>query len=101
LRDPRAASAIAEVLARPGMSGWARPGAAAATPSGGFCSSPETARCLRELNLARTLYACGDSDDVAKRILLSYAADGRGIFALHARTVLGSVYAPPFGGPGG
>ena len=89
LRDPRAASAIAEVLAKPGMSGWARPGDAAVTPSGGFGSSPENGRCLRELHLARALYACGDHEGVAKKIFEAYAADGRGIFALHANNVLG------------
>ena len=89
LRDPRAAPALAEVLAKPGVSGWARPGAAAATPSGGFGSSPENGRCLRELHLARALWACGDHEGVARKIFEAYAADGRGVFALHARTVLG------------
>ena len=89
LRDPRTAPALAAALAKPGISGWARPGAAAVTPSGGFGSSPENGRCLRELNLARALYACGDHEGVAKNILESYAADGRGVFALHARAVLG------------
>ena len=89
LRDPRAAPAIAEALAKPGMAGWARPGMAAVTPSGGFGSSPENGRCLRELHLARALYACGDHEGVAKKILEDYAADLRGVFALHARAVLG------------
>ena len=89
LRDPRAAPALAEVLAKPGVSGWARPGATAATPSGGFGSSPENGRCLRELHLARALWACGDHEGVARKIFEAYAADGRGVFALHARAVLG------------
>ena len=89
LRDPRAAPALAAALAKPGVSGWARPGAAAVTPAGGFGSSPENGRCLRELHLVRALYACGDHEDVAKKILETYAADGRGVFALHARAVLG------------
>jgi hypothetical protein len=76
-------------LAKSGVSGWARPGMAAVTPSGGFGSSPENGRSLRELNLARALYACGDHEGVAKKILETYAADGRGVFALHARAVLG------------
>ena len=88
LRDPRAAPALAAALAEPGISGWARPGATAVTPSGGFGSSPENGRCLRELHLARALYACGDHEGVAKKILETYAADGRGVFALHARTIL-------------
>ena len=89
LREPRAAPAIAEVLAKPGVSGWARTGAAAVTPSGGFGSSNENRRCLRELHLARALYACGDHEGVARKIFEAYAADGRGVFALRARTVLG------------
>ena len=88
LGDPRAAPALAAALAKPGVSGWARPGAAAVTPSGGFGSSPENGRCLRELNLARALYACGDHEGVARKILEAYAADLRGVFALHARAVL-------------
>ena len=91
LRDPRAAPALAEVLAKPGVSGWARPGAAAVTPSGGFGSSPENGRCLRELHLARALWACGDHEGVARKIFEAYAADGRGIFALHARTLLARI----------
>ena len=89
LRDPRAAPTLAAVLAKPDLSGWARPGNAAVTPSGGFGSSPENGRCLRELHLARALHACGDHEDVARKILESYAADLRGVFALHARAVLG------------
>ena len=89
LRDPRAAPTLAAALAKPGISGWARPGMAAVTPSGGFGSSPENGRCLRELNLARALYACGDHEGVAQKILEDYAADLRGVFALHARTILG------------
>ena len=88
LGDPRAAPAIAVALSKPGVSGWARPGASAVTPSGGFGSSPENGRCLRELNLARALYACGDHEGVARKILEAYAADLRGVFALHARAVL-------------
>ena len=90
LCDSRAAPALAAALAKPGISGWARPGAAAVTPSGGFGSSPENGRCLRELHLARALWACGDHEGVAKKILETYAADGRGVFALHAHAVLGS-----------
>ncbi len=89
LRDSRAAPALASALAKPGMSGWARPGDSAVTPSGGFGSSPENGRCLRELHLARALYACGDHEGMAKKIFEAYAADGRGVFALHARAVLG------------
>ncbi|MGN0852995.1 MAG: FAD-dependent oxidoreductase [Kiritimatiellia bacterium] len=88
LGDGRAAPALEEVLAKPGLGGWARPGETAIVPAGGFCSSPESARCLREINLARALLACGDPHGVARRVLESYARDGRGVFALHARKVL-------------
>ena len=88
MADPAFAPALAAALKKDGMHGWARPGAAAATPAGGFCSSPESGRCVRELNLARALLACGDCDGLARKTLEAYAQDGRGVFALHARELL-------------
>ncbi len=87
--SPELAPALAAALRKEGIGGWARPGAAAVMPAGGFCASPESGRCLRELNLARALLACGDSDGLARRTLEDYARDGRRVFALHARAVLG------------
>ena len=90
LGDVRAAPALEEVLSKHEIGGWARPGDTAIVPAGGFCSSPESGRCLRELNLARALWACGDPHGVARKVLEAYAQDGRGVFALHARKILGS-----------
>ena len=86
--DSALAPALAAALRKDGVGGWSRKGTAAGTPAGGFCSSPESGRCLRELNLARALLACGDKEGLARQTLEAYAADGRGVFALHARAVL-------------
>lgn len=86
--DPALAPVLAEALRKEGIGGWSRKGLEAASPSGGFCASPESGRCLRELNLARALLACGDKDGLARRTLEAYAADGRGVFALNARAIL-------------
>ena len=88
MADPALAPALAAALAKDGIGGWARPGNDAATPAGGFCASPESGRCLRELNLARALLACGDKEGLARRTLEAYAQDGRGVFALNAREIL-------------
>ena len=86
--DPALAPALAAALQKDGVGGWSRKGAAAVTPAGGFGSSPETGRCLRELNLARALLACGDHEGLARKTLEKYAADGRGVFAQNARAIL-------------
>ncbi|MFW6162267.1 MAG: FAD-dependent oxidoreductase, partial [Planctomycetota bacterium] len=91
LGDPRAAKPLADLLARPGMSGHAietvgeaidkeRPPLGNATRLGSF----------REIVLARALYRCGDHDGLARRILQSYTKDLRGHFARHAAAVLRS-----------
>ncbi|MGN0846384.1 MAG: FAD-dependent oxidoreductase [Kiritimatiellia bacterium] len=89
--NPVLAPALATALKKDGIGGWARPGATAVTPAGGFCSSPEFGRCLRELNLARALLACGDSNGLARKTFEAYAADARGVLALHARACLDAV----------
>ena len=43
---------------------------------------------LREINLARALYRCGDKDGLARKILTQYTHDLRGHFASHAHAVL-------------
>ena len=55
---------------------------------GGFGGNPEFARCLRELNVARALVACGDYEGLGRKTFEDYAEDGRGVLALHARAVL-------------
>ena len=44
---------------------------------------------LRELILARALYNCGDVNGLGQKILETYANDLRGVYAIHARKVLG------------
>ena len=88
MADPALAPALAAALRRNGLGGWARKGRASVTPAGGFGASPEFGRCLRELNLTRALLACGDYEGLARKTLEDYAADGRGVLALHARTLL-------------
>ena len=79
LADPAAAPVLAEVLARPGMSGHAQ-----------TTLAPPTDRTapLREIVLARALYRCGDHRGIGEKLLRRFAADLRGVLARHARAVL-------------
>ena len=70
------------------MGGHVRKGEQAIVPMGGFGGNPEFARCLRELNVARALVACGDYEGLGRKTFEDYAEDGRGVLALHARAVL-------------
>ena len=88
LPSPEFASNLAEVLGRPGMSGYSKHGMAAATPRGGFGTQEDECQVMRELHLARALWLCGDKDGLAKGILEAYAGDPRSVFAAHARAVL-------------
>jgi len=83
LRDPRAAQPLAELLGKPGMSGYA-----AATLADIDRRRNQRSESLRELMLARALYRCGDDHDLGRRILEAYAQDLRGPYARHARAVL-------------
>lgn len=88
LRNPAAAPVLAEVLAKPGMSGHAvtrMPGADAGK-SGETIENRNAA--LREIYLARALFRCGDKDGFGRKILEEYARDLRGPFARHAAAVL-------------
>lgn len=88
LGDPRAARPLAEALARPGVGGWARRTPKELSPLGGYGVGPEMDRCLRELALARALFACGDYQGLGRRTLEAYAKDPRGTLAEHANAVL-------------
>ncbi|MCA9080460.1 MAG: FAD-dependent oxidoreductase [Planctomycetaceae bacterium] len=85
IRDPAAAPALAALLQKEGMTGYAVQDVAteAETSSNEYRSQP-----LRELILARALYRCGDHDGLARKILNDYASDLRGLFAQHAKAVL-------------
>jgi hypothetical protein len=90
LRHPDLAEAIAELLRKPGMTGHAHLDTASvirtADPSPVETESRNVS--LRELYLARGLFACGDPTNLGRTILESYAKDLRGHFARHAQAVL-------------
>jgi len=91
LGDPRAAKPLADLLAKPNMTGWATTtvdeSMTKALPGGSTSNKPRN-DSLRELVLARALYRCGDSGGAGKKILETYAKDLRGHYARHAQAVL-------------
>lgn len=90
LGDPRAARPLAELLRKPGMSGYATPTLEEAKrrllPSS--TDNKQRNESLRELVLARALYRCGDHEGVGERILQAYVQDLRGHYSRHAQAVL-------------
>ncbi|HOX38574.1 MAG TPA: FAD-dependent oxidoreductase [Candidatus Brocadiia bacterium] len=88
LGDPRAAQSLAELLGKPGMTGYASGDIAKELSS--IPANPNEARdrALRELTLARALYRCGDWEGVGERILKEYARDLSGLHSRHAAAVL-------------
>ena len=88
--DKRAASALAQLLQLPGMSGHAHSGLKDAlrdlTPNPNE-NAPRN-RSLCELHLARALYRCGDSGGLGRKILEAYAVDLRSAYARHAGAIL-------------
>ncbi len=90
-RRQEAARVLADVLARPEMTGYATTTVAEAKekalPGGRTATTPRN-HSLRELVLARALYRLGDREGVGERILRTYAKDLRGHYARHARAVL-------------
>lgn len=86
LADSRAAKPLADVLAKPGMSGYAITALDQVAKK-----VDKRSQSLRELMLARALFRCGDSDGVGHKILETYASDLRGPYARHARAVLDSA----------
>ncbi|HPO15209.1 MAG TPA: FAD-dependent oxidoreductase [Candidatus Hydrogenedentes bacterium] len=89
LGDKEAAPALAALLKKPGMQGYACKDIPAVKKAA-LQSNPNQERdqSLRELFLARALYRCGDYEGLGKRILEEYAQDLRGHLARHARLVL-------------
>ena len=87
----QAAGALADVLARPGMTGHATTTLQETHQKaavGGRTATRPRNQSLRELLLARALYRLGDHEGVGERILRTYARDLRGHYARHARAVL-------------
>jgi hypothetical protein len=91
--DSSAASAIAEVLKKPGVSGYTHQDLATARkwdkadPKG---STAEQSRrdSLIEIGYARALYRLGDANGLGKKILEDYSTDMRGYFNRHANEIL-------------
>jgi hypothetical protein len=96
LGDPAAARPLAELLAKPGMSGHAilsvQDAIRLEKPPLGNASR---LRSFREIVVARALFRCGDYDGTARRILTRYTSDLRGHFARHAAAVLAAPHANP------
>ncbi|MBK9170615.1 MAG: FAD-dependent oxidoreductase [Bryobacterales bacterium] len=88
--DPRAAKPLADLLAKPGMTGHVNSTVELARERNGLRTSQSADRAvaLRELNLARALYRCGDYNGLARKLLESFKTDLRGHFARHAAAVL-------------
>jgi flavin-dependent dehydrogenase len=89
--DPRAAKPLADLLSKPGMTGYATTTVQEAEQKsivGGGTETKPRNESLRELVVARALYRCGDSGGLGKKILEQYAKDLRGHYARHAQAVL-------------
>ena len=90
--DPAAAGPLAELLAKPGMSGHVHASIKIARERGvpaGTNNAVETRReSLRELMLARAIYRCGDHEGVGEKTLRQYVEDLRGHLSRHAQAVL-------------
>lgn len=80
--NPAAAKAIAELLSKEGMSGYAITGIAESN------RQEERTEPLREIILARALYRCGDYEGLGEKILREYEKDLRALFAQHAHGIL-------------
>ena len=83
LGDRRAAEPLAQLLAQPGMTGYA-----ATTLEDMNRLVTKRSESLREMMLARALFRCGDHQGLGRRILEAYAQDLRGPYARHARATL-------------
>ncbi|NOX99823.1 MAG: FAD-dependent oxidoreductase [Verrucomicrobia bacterium] len=89
-RDPKAAKPLADLLAKPGISGHTFleiNDIIERSPKSTVDNSTRN-NSLRELILARALYRCGDHNGIARKILTSYASDLRGHYATHAKSIL-------------
>lgn len=91
LGDPAAAEPLADLLAKPEMTGHVHQEievAIAKGVSGGTNAEQTRRESLRELMLARALYRCGDHNGIGEKILRQYSTDLRGHLARHATAVL-------------
>jgi hypothetical protein len=81
-RDPATAKALADLLSREAMQGYA------ILEISESDRQEQRSEPLRELILARALYRCGDHEGLGEKILREYEQDLRGLFAQHAQAVL-------------
>ncbi|MFA6633678.1 MAG: FAD-dependent oxidoreductase, partial [Kiritimatiellia bacterium] len=88
LGDPEAAPALAEKLKAFGTHAVEK--ATDLPPLGGYGLGPEMDACIKELALARALWACGDHEGLARKALEAYARDPRGVLSAHAKAILSS-----------
>ncbi|TVS18449.1 MAG: FAD-dependent oxidoreductase, partial [Planctomycetaceae bacterium] len=89
LGDRSAAAALADLLAKPGMTGYVHDSLDAVLAHAGPAQHDLHAvhtrnESIRELLLARALYRLGDQDGLGAEILSAYAKDLRGHLARHA-----------------
>ena len=81
--DPRAASALAGFLGKPGVQGHRDLGVDPAS-----LTAPSFSKAMVELFAASALYRCGDAGGLGRNILTGYLDDWRGIFVRYAGHVL-------------
>lgn len=90
INHPAGAQALAELLSKPGMRGYAVKNLADAQRLYFIGDITHTLReySLRELILAKALYTLGDYHGIGRAILEEYAQDLRALYASHATAVL-------------
>ena len=92
LADPAAAGPLAELLAKPGMSGHCHTSIEIALERQRPGPDRNNVQCrqnsLRELMLARALYRCGDHERLGESTLRQYTQDLRGHLSRHAQALL-------------
>ena len=89
LGDPAAAPGLAACLKAEGNHGFSCDDWRKLPPTGGYGhGAVEYDNAIRELGIARALWACGDHEGLARRTLEAYAADPRGTLSAHAKAVL-------------
>jgi flavin-dependent dehydrogenase len=91
IKDQSAAPVLGELLAKPGVSGYAFTMQAKLPVIPNYANAEgdkERSACLRELAVARALYRLGDFEGRGEKVLRAYANDPRGAYAKHAKLVL-------------
>jgi flavin-dependent dehydrogenase len=92
LGERAAAEPLAELLQKPGMSGYAYTDINDSPPYDPGSSYEERGLTMRELILARALYECGDYNGLGESILMQYDKDFHSHYARHANALLRSSY---------